>query len=125
MTSTATIIELAAFANKLVQRLEGSLEEREGEFESSNRAWNTAVSQLEPMDWMAFEVAKFLLDGELYEACSDNPESIRRAVAVAEELGARIEIVPEQREWRKQIMRLQRVTIHPRTMFRPSSQKVQ
>lgn len=84
--SNAKIIKVATLMNKANQ-----FEDRDSERDECKRAlteFQTAHSQLEPDEMMMVQLASKLMSGMSYRMTSDNPDSIRRGIALAQEIGA-------------------------------------
>jgi hypothetical protein len=82
----AKIIEVAVLMNK-VDQLEDSGNEGE-EFRRTVREFQTAHKLLEPDEMAMVKLASRLMTGKPFIVTSDNPESIRRDIALAQEIGA-------------------------------------
>jgi hypothetical protein len=86
-TRNAKIIELAALMRKL-----GRIEEfKTDEDERLCGQYQAALSQLESVDIANAVMVSKLLDGKPYSVTSDDPEHIRRATELAQEIGATID----------------------------------
>jgi hypothetical protein len=85
----AKIIEVAVLMNK-VDQLEDSGNEGE-EFRRTVREFQTAHKLLEPDEMAMVQLASRLMTGKPFIVTSDNPESIRRDIALAQEVGATLD----------------------------------
>jgi hypothetical protein len=77
MSNTAKIIEVAA----LVREVDNGAPPDRLEYE---------LARLSPQELMLVTFAGKMMEGKQYRVCSDNPETIRRCLAVAKEMGATV-----------------------------------
>jgi hypothetical protein len=91
MTTTKQIIECGTLKYKMEQ-----INDDEGDelLESAHRDWKAAFAQLEPADYGAMFAVQAMLEGNPYSLTTDDPEDIRRCIAVANEMGATVEVDP-------------------------------
>jgi hypothetical protein len=76
--SNEKIIELAALERRVDQH----------ELADDIRQFEMELARLAPTDLMMLRFASKLMNGKPYRVTSDNPESIRRHIALAQEIGA-------------------------------------
>jgi hypothetical protein len=80
------IIEAATLGLRLYQ-----IKDEGEELERVGHAFDAALSRLAPEDISAMHMAMFLLDGKPYLLTSNNPDNIRRCIAIAHKISATVE----------------------------------